>query len=54
MKIQSCKNHIDQAIDDFIATEETFPILEEIKTDEKISTTCTYCDTPVRYIVANE
>ncbi|MBD7984172.1 CxxH/CxxC protein [Sporosarcina sp. Sa2YVA2] len=53
MKKYSCEIHIDQAIEDFISTEETFPILENVENEKKISTNCSYCDTPASYVVAN-
>ncbi|MCG7345814.1 CxxH/CxxC protein [Sporosarcina sp. ACRSL] len=53
MKIYCCETHVNHALDVFIAKEETFPILETIKKDEKLSTKCEYCDTPATYIVAN-
>ncbi|WOV89282.1 CxxH/CxxC protein [Sporosarcina oncorhynchi] len=53
MKRYSCQSHIDQVIEEFITTEETFPILEKIDIDDKLSTTCEYCDTPASYVVAN-
>ena len=53
MKIYSCETHINQALDMFVAKEETFPLMESIQQDEKLSTKCEYCDTPASYIVAN-
>lgn len=54
MKRYSCENHIDQVIEEFITTEETFPILEKVKEEVKLSTNCSCCDTPASYVVANE
>ncbi|MDN4608923.1 CxxH/CxxC protein [Sporosarcina highlanderae] len=54
MKINSCETHINHALDVFVAEEETFPIMEKLESDKKISTKCDYCDTPATYIVANE
>ena len=53
MKILSCETHIDQALDELIKKEETFPIMEKIEEEKKLSTKCKYCDTPASYIVAN-
>ncbi|TQR20047.1 CxxH/CxxC protein [Psychrobacillus vulpis] len=54
MRIFSCETHINQALDMFVAEQKTFPMLEELKDDEKLSTKCTYCDNSAVYIVANE
>lgn len=54
MKIYSCETHINHALDVFVAKEETFPIMEKIEEERKLSTKCEYCDTPASYIVANE
>jgi CxxH/CxxC protein (TIGR04129 family) len=54
MKLYSCETHINHALDVFVAKEETFPIMEKIDEEKKISTKCEYCDTPASYIVANE
>ncbi|MGN7385986.1 CxxH/CxxC protein [Sporosarcina sp. SAFN-015] len=53
MKIYSCETHINHALDVFVAKEETFPIMEKIEDEKKLSTKCEYCDTPASYIVAN-
>lgn len=54
MKMYSCEIHINQALDVFVAEEETFPIMVKVKEEEKLSTKCEYCDTPASYLVANE
>ncbi len=54
MRIFSCETHINQALDMFVAEEKTFPMMEELQGDEKLSTTCTYCNSSAIYIVANE
>jgi len=38
----------------FVAEQKTFPMMEELKEDKKLSTKCTYCDGSAIYIVANE
>lgn len=50
--IYSCEEHIDLAIDVFVDTYETFPILTKT-TDENLSTGCEYCEKEAVYIVAN-
>ena len=54
MKMYSCETHINQVLDEFVAQEETFPIMEKVQENEKLSTKCKYCDTPASYLVANE
>lgn len=54
MRIFSCENHINHALDMFVAEQKTFPMLEELKKEEKLSTTCSYCESNAIYIVANE
>ena len=54
VRIFSCETHINHALDMFIAEQKTFPMLEELKDNEKLSTTCTYCESRALYIVANE
>lgn len=53
MTIYSCKTHINQALDVFVAETETFPILEELPEEKKLSTKCDYCEEQALYIVAN-
>ncbi len=54
MKLYSCETHINHALDVFVATEESFPLMEGLSEEEKLSTNCTYCDEPALYLVANE
>ncbi len=54
MRIFSCEIHINQALDMFVAEEKTFPMMEMIKEEDKLSTICTYCNSPAIYIVAHE
>lgn len=54
MRKFSCETHINQALDMFVAEQKTFPMLEKLKEEEKLSTKCTYCDMDAVYIVANE
>lgn len=52
MKKFSCENHIDHALDMFVAETENVPIMEKIKEEEKLSTKCSYCDGQATYIVS--
>ena len=54
MRIFSCETHINQALDMFVAEEKTFPVMEKLKEEKKLSTKCTYCNEGATYIVANE
>jgi CxxH/CxxC protein (TIGR04129 family) len=38
----------------FVAEQKTFPMLEKIMEEEKLSTCCTYCDDAAVYIVIKE
>lgn len=52
MKKYSCENHIDHALDMFVAETEEFPILEKVSKEEKLSTKCSYCEEQATYIVS--
>lgn len=52
MKKFSCENHIDHALDMFVAETENFPIMEKIEEGEKLSTKCSYCDEQATYVVS--
>ncbi len=51
--IYCCEEHVEIAIDTIVDDFETFPILNKID-DEKLSTTCEYCQKHAVYMVANE
>lgn len=53
MEKYSCKSHIEQALDMFVAEEKTFPIMDKIDGDKKLSTKCSYCEEPAEYIVSS-
>ncbi|WP_445738835.1 CxxH/CxxC protein [Niallia sp. FSL R7-0271] len=52
--IYSCEEHVDIAIDTIVNEYETFPSLEKIDEEKKLSTTCEYCKNNAIYIVANK
>ena len=54
VRIFSCETHVNHALDMFVAEKKTFPMLEELENEEKLSTTCSYCDSFALYIVADE
>ncbi|MCR2822736.1 CxxH/CxxC protein [Lederbergia panacisoli] len=51
--IYCCKEHVELALDIIVDEYETAPVLEEIKTEGNLSTTCEYCQLPAAYIVGN-
>jgi CxxH/CxxC protein (TIGR04129 family) len=53
MKIYTCEEHVDIALDTIVDELETFPLLTKIDVDN-LSTTCEYCEKPAVYIVGNE
>lgn len=54
VRIFSCESHINHALDMFVAEQKTFPMLEELRNEEKLSTVCSYCERSALYIVSNE
>ncbi|AYV68712.1 CxxH/CxxC protein [Niallia circulans] len=52
--IYSCAEHVDIAIDSVVNEYKTFPILEQISEEKKLSTTCEYCKNNAIYMVANK
>ncbi|TQR11539.1 CxxH/CxxC protein [Psychrobacillus soli] len=54
MRIFSCETHINQALDMFVAEQKTFPMLEKLDGDKKLSTKCTYCNVAAVYVVEKE
>lgn len=52
--IKSCENHIGHALDVFVANEKDFPIMENLKEEEKLSTKCDFCDAQAEYLVGNK
>lgn len=54
MKKFSCQNHIDHALDMFVAEEEDFPIMEKLEEQQKLSTKCDYCEEQAIYIVSSK
>lgn len=51
--IYCCNEHVELALDIVVDEYETFPLLEEAKDVEQLSTTCEYCDKKATYIVGN-
>lgn len=51
--IFSCKEHVELALDEIVDQYEVAPVIRELTNDEKLSTTCAYCDNSATYIVEN-
>ncbi|ERK28623.1 MULTISPECIES: CxxH/CxxC protein [Clostridium] len=43
-KVLACKEHIDEALDEFLVVNETFPIMNEAKEGK-----CNYCNDKAEY-----
>lgn len=52
MEKYSCEQHIDYALDMFVAEEKVFPTMNLLEADKKLSTKCSYCDEQATYIVS--
>jgi CxxH/CxxC protein (TIGR04129 family) len=48
-----CAEHVDLAIDIIVDEHEIAPEIREIKEEEKLSTTCEYCQNRAIYVVSN-
>ncbi len=53
MKIYSCEEHVDIALDTIVDELITIPIMTKIDVDN-LSTTCEYCEKLAVYVVENE
>ena len=54
MKTYSCETHIDHAIDMHVAETEQFPMMDFLSEEEKLSTTCSYCEQSATYVVSSK
>ncbi|MBS7344316.1 MAG: CxxH/CxxC protein [Caryophanon sp.] len=52
MEKYSCEQHIDHALDMFVAEEKVFPTMDFLTEEQKLSTTCSYCDEHAVYMVS--
>ncbi len=53
MKKYSCENHIEHALDMVVAETESFPVMEILEEEEKLSTKCSYCEELATYLVSS-
>lgn len=51
--IKCCEEHIDLALDMIVDEHESAPIMTKIEDDEKLSTTCEFCQNKAVYVVGN-
>ncbi|MER2049844.1 MAG: CxxH/CxxC protein [Solibacillus sp.] len=54
MKTYSCETHIDHALDMHVAETEQFPMMDFLSKEEKLSTTCSYCEQSATYVVSSK
>lgn len=53
MMINACDEHIDVAIDTIVDEHEIAPEIKVLTEEEKLSTTCEYCQKEAIYVVSN-
>ena len=51
--IYCCLEHVELALDTVVDEYETAPVMTELKDEEKLSTTCEYCQKQAVYMVGN-
>ncbi|WP_081707828.1 CxxH/CxxC protein [Bacillus massiliigorillae] len=51
--INCCKEHVELALDVMVDEHEVAPVLTELTEEEKLSTTCEYCNNKAIYVVGN-
>jgi CxxH/CxxC protein (TIGR04129 family) len=54
MRIYSCMEHIDEALDEVVDKDELAPIMEKIEDTNNLSTGCFVCGKDATYIVSSE
>lgn len=52
--INCCLEHVELALDVIVDEYEVAPKLRELSEEEKLSTTCEYCQNKAVYVVGNE
>jgi CxxH/CxxC protein (TIGR04129 family) len=53
MEIKACGEHVDVALDTIVDEHEIAPEIKPLSEDEKLSTTCEYCQNNALYVVSN-
>lgn len=51
--IYCCDDHVEMALDTVVVEEETYPTLDRVPNELKLSTTCEYCRNTAVYMVGN-
>ncbi|WP_069201874.1 CxxH/CxxC protein [Bacillus niameyensis] len=51
--VYCCKEHVELALDVIVDEYEKAPVLEEVKEEGNLSTSCEYCQNRAVYIVGN-
>lgn len=51
--IKCCKEHVELALDVYVDEYELAPEMKELSGDEKLSTTCEFCQNLAIYVVGN-
>jgi CxxH/CxxC protein (TIGR04129 family) len=51
--IKACEEHVELAIDVIVDEEEVAPEINLLTENEKLSTTCEYCQKEAIYVVSN-
>ncbi|MED3661641.1 CxxH/CxxC protein [Ureibacillus terrenus] len=54
MNIFCCEMHVNHALDVVVFETKEFPILEQVKEEEKLSTKCEYCEKEAKYLVSRK
>ncbi|MBB5174750.1 CxxH/CxxC protein [Texcoconibacillus texcoconensis] len=50
----SCKEHVEEAIDEVVDRYGVAPKIEELSNTDHLSTTCSFCEEAANYKVSNE
>lgn len=53
MKLYCCQEHVDRALDEVVYECETYPVLNAVTEEDKLSTPCEYCRNVAIYLVGN-
>ncbi|MBM7648167.1 CxxH/CxxC protein (TIGR04129 family) [Bacillus ectoiniformans] len=51
--IYCCQEHVELALDVVVDEFETFPKIDQLSEEKKLSTNCEYCQNRAEYVVAN-
>jgi CxxH/CxxC protein (TIGR04129 family) len=54
MRLYSCSEHIDEALDEVVDQDELAPIMEKVEDTNNLSTGCFMCGSEATYLVSTE